>query len=521
MLATVALVTPHTLSHRTAEETLALGYLASVLRNNGYSVVIVDGWLRGIGPAEITDIVSQTGKPDVICMSCYRSNLEQSQELLRALTEQFGMIPSICGGYGPTFHDIDFLAAGFSVAVRGEAEHIIVPLVETLMSGQSAIRLPGVTFRDERGSLIRTQQSAPVNDLDELAFPARDEISSVSKRKNPVHVCTSRGCEAHCAFCSVFAFAHDGSKDHRWRYRSVQNIVDELRFLYEQHGVTHIKFVDDSFLEPPRDEKWVADFGDAIARYSLPLRFRTQIRADRLSEEIVSGLKQAGWFATSIGIENAAPSALRRMGKTASAEDNWRSLELLNRHRIYAQVGMILFDDATTIEELEMNCHFLTRHDWIVTKGIFTEMFAAKGTPYTRKLSRQGRIRSDHIQQNHRYEVQNASARRVYRMLKTWHKSHSSLYDWVIDSITAPKVLPDEGYISVHAVCKLVTRCDTKIFRRILDHVSASSSNEDERFVTEVIAEHAPFYADVWSRIQAIYNHYGLAYDGVPNPFLD
>ena len=108
MLSTVALMTPHTLSHRTAEETIALGYLASVLRNNGYPVVIVDGWLRGIGPDEITNIIGQTGKPDIICMSCYRSNLEQSQELLHALTERFGSIPSICGGYGPTFHGIDF-----------------------------------------------------------------------------------------------------------------------------------------------------------------------------------------------------------------------------------------------------------------------------------------------------------------------------------------------------------------------------------------------------------------------------
>jgi len=520
MFPKIALITPHTLSHRTAEETLALGYLASILRASSYAVTIVDGWLRGISSAEIVTILEQAGKPDIICISCYRSNLEQSKELLHAITERFGIIPSICGGYGPTFHDIDFLAAGFTVAVRGEAEHLIIPLVEALASDKIPLDIPGITFRNG-SSIIRTKKAEPIRNLDDLAFPARDEIGFVSMRKNPAHVCTSRGCEAHCTFCSVFTFARDGSKDHRWRHRSIQNIVDELRLLYECHGITHIKFVDDSFLEPPRDEKWVTDFGNTLARYDLPLRFRTQIRADRLTESIVGGLKQAGWFATSIGIENAAPSALRRMGKAASAEDNWGALELLKRHSIYAQVGMILFDDATTPEELEINHRFLAHHDWIVTKGIFTEMFAAEGTPFTRKLSRQGLIRSDKIQQNHRYEVRDVSARRVYQMLKTWHRSHSGLYDWVIDSITAPKVLPDAGYASVHAVCRLITGCDTNIFRRVLDHVVACPSDQDKWFITEIISEHAPFYADVWSQIQTIYDYYGLAYDGVPNPFLD
>ena len=143
---TVALVTPRTLSHRTAEETLALGYLASVLRENGYLVTIVDGWLRGIGSSEIVNNIAQN-IPDIICMSCYRSNLEQAKELLVAITERFGNIPTICGGYGPTFHDIDFLDAGFSVVVRGEAEHVIVHLVGAIISNQNLFSVPGITFK--------------------------------------------------------------------------------------------------------------------------------------------------------------------------------------------------------------------------------------------------------------------------------------------------------------------------------------------------------------------------------------
>ncbi|HUX35631.1 MAG TPA: radical SAM protein [Candidatus Paceibacterota bacterium] len=519
MAFTVALVTPHTLSHRTAEETLSLGYLGNVLRESGYSAVIVDGWLRGINSAAIVEAIRAKVRPDVVCMSCYRSNLEQAKELLCAINQRFGHIPAICGGYGPTFHDADFLAAGFSVAVRGEAEHIIVPLVNALALGEDLSLIPGITYLNG-SSLIRTKQTEPVTNLDLIPFPARDEIEFVAERKNPVHVCTSRGCRAHCSFCSIFAFSLNASPKNRWRCRSVQNITDELRSLYEKFGVTHIKFVDDSFLEPPRDEKWVAEFAETLERYNLPLRFRTQVRADRLNEAIVGGLKKAGWFSTSIGIENVSQSALNRMGKTASAEDNLRALDLLRRYGVYAQAGMILFDRDTTMDELRENCRFLLRYDWIVTKGIFTEMFAAEGTPYTKKFSKGDVLLVNQAQQNYSYEVRDNQARRVYWMLKTWHKSHSVLYDWVIDSITAPKVLPDGGYASVHALCRQLTDCDAKFFRRVMDHVAAFPAENDGNVVENAIAKHAPFYAGIWSNIQKIYDHYGLVYDGIPNPFL-
>ncbi|MFA5942109.1 MAG: radical SAM protein [Candidatus Paceibacterota bacterium] len=515
---TIALVTPRTLSHRTAEETLALGYLASVLRENGYLVTIVDGWLRGISSSEIVNIIAKD-VPDIICMSSYRSNLEQAKELLGAITGRFGNIPTICGGYGPTFHDKDFLDAGFSVVVRGEAEHMIVSLIDEIVSHRSLSSVPGITFNNCNAT-IRTKRVESIRNIDSIPFPARDEIGFAIKRKNPVHVCTSRGCEAHCSFCSIFAFASGASKMHRWRGRVVQNIIDELRYLYEEFGVTHIKFVDDSFLEPPRDSHWVAEFVEALLRHNLPLRFRTQVRADRLNDDIVRGLKQAGWFATSVGIENASASALKRMGKTSSSEDNWKALELLRRHGIYVQMGMILFDDATTIDELETNYRFLVHHDWVVTKGIFSEMFAATGTLYTERLSRDGLLVTNK-EQNHSYLVRDIRAMRVYQMLKAWHKSHASLYDWVIDPITAPKVLPDEGYVCVHEICKEIITCDTQMFRRVLDHVTSSAPESDVDVVTSAITEQSRFYACIQSQIQEIYDCYDLVYDGVPNQFLN
>lgn len=513
----IALLTPKPESHRTAEETLALGYLASALRQAGHYVVIIDGWLRKLSSEDIVKELARDKPPLIIGFSCYRSNLEQAKKILQLAKQQFGKIYSICGGYGPTFHDSDFLNAGFDVVVRGEAEHIIVPLVHALINEKSLIVVPGISFW-QGSTVVRTKKSYPSTDLDALAFPTRDEIIHAINKKNPVHICTSRGCLGNCIFCSIAAFAKD-APGKRWRCRSLKNIVDELRYLSNTFSIKHFKFVDDSFIEPPRDEQWAKTFANMTEK--LNIKFRTQVRADRLTPLIVKNLKRAGWFATSIGIESGSPGALRRMGKSASLEDNLRALSWLRENKIYVQMGMILFDNATTLKELEENYCFLKEHDWVVTKGIFTEMYAAEGTPFSRQLSKQGLLRIDEVYQNYQYSIQDTDARRIYHILKKWHRSHARLYDCVIDPISAPKVLPLDGYEATYLLCRKLLNSDLNFFQKAINLVrTTSNSKNDKEFLVGSISRTALFYKKIKQDIAKIYNYYGLTYDGALNPFL-
>lgn len=513
----VALMTPHTSSHRTAEETLALGYLGSILRSSGIEYIVIDGWFEGLNSHQIVERATREGKPSLLCFSCYRSNLDEARELLCLFHTEVGYIPSVCGGYGATFHDEDFLDAGFTVVVRGEAEHIFLDLVKALEQELSLDSISGLTFRRDN-RIVRTERTQPVQDLDGLLFPVRGLISRAIELRNPVHVCTSRGCMAHCVFCSVIAFAK-GSAGSIWRYRSIENIVDELKMIANTYNVRDFKFVDDSFLEPPRNERWAEAFAEALCKRNLSIRFRTQVRADRLTERIVTALKQAGWFATSVGVENGSARALHRMGKSATVEDNNRALALLKENEIYVQMGMILFDHATSMDELEENYVFLRSHDWVVTKGIFTEMFAALGTPFTQWLTNKKLAKAGKGNQNVAYEIRDPAVYKVYALLKGWHRTHAPLYDWVIDSIGAPKILPVEGYQRVHDLCVMLLKLDLSFFRKALDYVQ-SQQHGGEGLLEESVTSNAHQYSFIESRIAEIYRDYGLVYDGVLNPFL-
>jgi radical SAM superfamily enzyme YgiQ (UPF0313 family) len=391
-----------------------------------------------------------------------------------------------------------------------------VPLTEALLANANLDAIPGIAFRRE-GKLVRTSPAKPCQNLDTLPFPSRDSIAHSLAQKNYVHVSTSRGCLGHCAYCSIYSFALTGSRTSRWRQRSLRNIVDEIALLHNEHGVSHFKFVDDSFIEPPRDERWAQDFRDALAERRLTIKFRTQVRSDRLTPGLVEALRDAGWFSTSLGVENAAASALKRMGKSASPEDNLEALEMLTQNGIYVTMGMILFDPDTTMDELWTNLEFLKSHPWPVTKGVFTEMYAAQGTPFTSKLDRRGLLSP--TDGTNSYDIRDQQARRAYSLLKRWHRSHCDTYDWVIDSLTAPKVLPDEGYDGTYALYQRLRELDLWFFSKALNHVVGNPGGDDEVSMesTESTSDN---FASIAKEIGSLYALYGLKREATPNPFI-
>ena len=120
-------------------------------------------------------------------------------------------------------------------------------------------------------------------------------------------------------------------------------------------GVKYIKVIDDSFLEQERNEQWAKEFCEKIKSRGINVSLRGSLKADQVEDEKIKYLKEAGFHSFACGIENGSNTALKRMNKSASLEDNKRALDILKKHGIYVQAGFILFDDNTTFEELKEN----------------------------------------------------------------------------------------------------------------------------------------------------------------------
>ena len=516
----IILVTLSPKTHRTSEENLGIEYLKSSLVNAGYNVEIIDAWLQELEVADVYNkIILQEDQILFVGISSYMSNTAPTINLISLLKNHNPEIKIACGGFGPTFYPEEYLKSGSNYIMRGEGEKAICELARCIEEKKQPIYVKNVGFIDENNNIILNDMECLNDDLDSLPFPSRDTMDIVLSKKSSVNMLTARGCSGNCEFCSVISFFRlsDGKV---WRTRSIKNIVDEIEMLYKQ-GVEYIKIVDDSFIDGIRDEKWCQDFANEIERRNIRVKLRGQIRADKITDSILYNLKRAGFFSFACGIENGSPSALLRMNKKATIEDNRRALELFKKYDYIVQMGYILFDKDTTYKELVENYYFMCDYDFTVTKGIFSEMFSTEGTKLNDRLRRENKLKeSNFISNNNEYNIEDIIVNKIYKALKMWHKSHSKIYDMTIDPLTAPKAISDEAMQKFYSHAMKLKKMDLLLFKNILLKIKENPNLNVEEYIKNFIKETKEDYACVEENVKLLYKKNELFYKADFNPFI-
>ena len=294
-----------------------------------------------------------------------------------------------------------------------------------------------------------------------------------------------------------------------------------MRYL-KSLGVQHIKVIDDSFVDGDRDVQWCRDFANKMQEYGLAFDLRGSIRADRVTDAVLAELKRAGFFSFSCGIENFSTTALKRMAKGASVEQNCMALDLFKKHDFYVQAGQILFDPYTTLVELQENYEYMRKYDWIISKGIFTEMFAATGTAFQQKVSRNNIVTSENpVLGNYNYRILDDRTKIAYDALKRWHTVHMAFYDKAIDPLTSPKALTKSEMADFYAEYLKIRQLDLDIMCKILDLVdSNASATTVASFVEKSIENNRRFFYKQESKTDELYRKARLQYKAAVNPFI-
>ena len=131
--------------------------------------------------------------------------------------------------------------------VKREFDHQIVDFA----NGKPLDQIPGVSFR-KHGGFQHNAEGGFIENLDDLPWVTKVYKRDLDFRRynvpfllNPfVSFYTSRGCPAMCTFC-LWPQTHSG---HRWRLRSADDVVNEVRWTLENFpGLKEIFFDDDTF----------------------------------------------------------------------------------------------------------------------------------------------------------------------------------------------------------------------------------------------------------------------------------
>lgn len=140
-------------------------------------------------------------------------------------------------------------------------------------------------------------------DYDSLPFPAWD----LFRVGDEIPLLTHRGCPFECNFCGH----NSGFKP---RYRSPENVLEEIEHVVERFRPSHIRFEDETFgLNLLRTRRIL----EGILQRGLQKKvsFSAQTRIDRVDREFVSLLKRCNFMWLELGVESGSPEILERMGK--------------------------------------------------------------------------------------------------------------------------------------------------------------------------------------------------------------
>jgi radical SAM superfamily enzyme YgiQ (UPF0313 family) len=289
-------------------------YVASSLRRAGHEVRFIDGGF--LSPEEVLDEVARF-RPGFVGLYATTFGWPRAVRAAREVKARQPEAFVCAGGPYPVAAQAACLEQGpaFDGAVTGEGERTVVELVERLVRGQPLEGVAGLVYRD--GERIGVNPPRPLAaDLDALPFPDRSLLGDASRylpppasyRRAPVAVMlTSRGCQRQCIFC----FQLDRTRRTGVRYRSVENVLEEMELCLRQ-GYREIKFIDDTFAQ---DRERAMRLAREIRRRRLDVTWFASACVNQVDRELLRAFREAGCWAILYGVESGVQKNLNTLRK--------------------------------------------------------------------------------------------------------------------------------------------------------------------------------------------------------------
>lgn len=315
---------------------LSLLYVATPLRQAGYSVSIVDARLHQDWRAELGREIERY---DPICVgisSLTGIQLDGAMEAARLVRGLSKTLPVVWGGVHASLLPLETIRADYvDLIVVGEAEETFPELVRHLERRESLEGVRGIWYKDN-GAPTSTPERPKIdlNRLPPLAYDLLDMPRYYrpfwdNEPTGPTFI-TSRGCPFQCAYCYIEVF------DKRlWRALHPAKVRENLEHLISVTGTSSVFCLDDMFFTDIRRVK-------GICRELIDSRLQVELdnvncRADaicRFDQEILDLLVEGGVRRLFVGLESGSNRVLKLIDKGSTREQAIQANRILARSSI-------------------------------------------------------------------------------------------------------------------------------------------------------------------------------------------
>ncbi len=328
--------------------------IASFLEEKGIHTDVID---YSINPEARFD----PEKYDVIGFSVNISNRKNTLQMLNEIKNKSPEIHIVVGGpLCMSNPELFFQSSSIDAIFTCEGEDALYDYL-TLENKED---VKGVYIKQGSGYFF-TGARKWINDLDSLPFPAFKKVdmnkyNNFPKRKRPISsIMTSRGCPFSCIFCSH-------AMGRKWRSRSPENVVREIKYQVNELGVKEICIYDDNFSMNKQRAEMICDLL-IEDRVPVTLQFSNGLRVDSLDASLLAKLKKAGTWLIGLAPETGNPEVMKKIRK------GFDQSQVLNIRRECKKIGIktfgffmigFPFEDKRSIEDTirfakELDCEIV------------------------------------------------------------------------------------------------------------------------------------------------------------------
>ncbi len=369
---------------------LGLAYIASYLREYGrgrHQVMLVDALTLDYSQEQFQGLIREFG-PDVVGISAISTSaIDDVYEYARLAKEADSGVRTVVGGNHVSFTAEDSLreCSHVDIIVCGEAEETFLDLVDTIRRKGSLGKVRGIAYRSGSGRVIRNSPRPLIEDLDTIPMPAYDQLPMNMYRMGKerfMAIITSRGCPFGCIFCSSSRLMGK-----RYRERSAKNIVEEIRVLNRDYGISNIEIIDDMFV---LKEGKVKEFHDLLKKEGLKIHWSCSSRVDIIARKpgVLKHLKESGCHTIYVGAESGSQKSLDRVRKGITLDQTREAVRLIKQAGIGVFGSFIIGIPGETREDIKKTIRFAMEIDPDLIQ--FTVCTPYPGTPLYEYAKKEG-----------------------------------------------------------------------------------------------------------------------------------
>lgn len=343
---------------------MGLAYIASTLRNAGHDITIYSQDSYHYPEEHLTRYLN-TNHFDAVGVSViggyyqYRKLLKLSAAINASKNRPFYMI----GGHGPSPEPEYFMKkTGADALIIGEGEISSVNLLQALEGKKNLSTVKGIAYA-ENGKCIVNPRQELIKEIDSIPFPAWDLfdmkyyslirlLHSLKNSDRCLPLLSSRGCPFKCNFCYRM--------DKGVRLRSAASIIEEVKILEKDYGITYFGFADELLMVSP---KRTIDLCESIIKSGLKIKWGCNGRLNFATPEVLKIMKKAGCLFINYGIECLDDQILKNMNKDLNVDQINNGIVSTLKSGISPGFNIIFGNIGENRETLRKGVEFLLKYD--------------------------------------------------------------------------------------------------------------------------------------------------------------